>query len=312
MKLLKLNLHAEALHRGSAVTIGNFDGVHLGHQNILTRLLIKSRELGVPSVVIVFEPQPKELFAPQKRPMRIYTLREKLYHIKDVGFDYALVIKFNHQFARLSAEQFITTILHKTLCASYILIGHDFRFGKGRLGCVKLLNKYKPEYKFLVEEFHIYIQSRHRVSSTLIRALLKANDLKQVSYYLGRDYSIIGRVIHGRKLAREWGFPTANIAILPEKLSLQGVFCVKIKLCATAEEYDGVANIGTRPTIDGVDAFLEVFILNFSRSLYGQLLEVTFCHQLRNEQRFASVDELKKQIQIDVNSAIQYFNLKLE
>ncbi len=308
MKLFKLNPNALFINDGGVLTIGNFDGVHLGHQALLMQLIQKSQELGLPSVVLLFEPHPKELFLKAHAPKRIYTLREKIYYLKALGIDYVACIDFNQNFSNISAEQFVKTILHEKLSAKYILIGHDFLFGKARHGNLALLQNLGQTFGFSAQEYQIFTHNNERVSSTLIRKFLQDGDIQTAQQMLGRPYAIIGRVVYGRQLAREWGFPTANIAVLPQKLSLNGVFCVKIRICGQNQEYQGVANIGYRPTIDGQKPFLEVFIFDYSGSLYGQFLEISFCHHLRKEQKFAGIEQLRMQIENDIANAKAYFS----
>ena len=307
MKFFKLNKKSASLSQGSVLSIGNFDGVHHGHQALLQKLLNQSKDLSLPSVVILFEPHPKEFFLKKTAPKRIYTLREKIFYIKALGIDYVACIDFNHSFANLNARYFVQSILHEKLHAKYILIGHDFQFGKNREGHFNLLATLGHHYGFTVHEFPVYQKEGKRVSSTQIRQHLETLDLDTLSRLLGRPYSMIGRVIYGRQLASSWGFPTANIALFPQKLSLNGVFCVKISICGQNQEFNGVANMGYRPTLDGQKPFLEVFIFDFNDCLYGQFLKVTFCHQLRNEQKFADIEQLKQQIKHDVLNAKNYF-----
>lgn len=308
MKLFKINPNAKSLDQGSVLTIGNFDGVHLGHQALINDLIQKSIQLNLPTVVVIFEPHPKELFFGNDAPKRIYSLREKMIHLKNLGVDYIFCIDFTPTFAKTHPEKFIQKTLVELLHAHFILIGHDFHFGRDRLGNQELLQKMGKEFGFEVGIFEIYEKQGKRISSTGVRHLLTQQDVFNIPFWLGRHYSIIGRIIYGQKLARLWGIPTANIALNPQKLTLAGVFCVNIKICGQQKEYQGVANIGYRPTVDGKKLFLEVHLFDFSGCLYGQFLEVSFLHKLRNEQKFANIEELRKQIEEDIVCAKHYFS----
>jgi riboflavin kinase/FMN adenylyltransferase len=308
MKLFKINPKAKSLEQGSVLSIGNFDGVHRGHQALLKSLLQKSKQLGLASVVVIFEPHPKELFLGHQAPKRIYNLREKIIQLKRLGVDYVFCIDFTPSFAKTHPEQFIQNTLVQELHARFILVGHDFHFGKDRLGNQHLLQKMGQAQGFEVGIFDMFELEGQRISSTGVRDLLKKQDVKNISFCLGRHYSIIGRVIYGQKLARLWGIPTANIAVNPLKLTLSGVFCVNIKICGQEHDYQGVANMGYRPTVDGKKLFLEVHLFDFSGSLYGQFIEVSFLNKLRNEQKFANIEELRKQIEEDIVCAKHYFS----
>ena len=307
MNLFKLNPRALDLKHGSVMTIGNFDGVHLGHQALLHQLLQKRQLLGLASIVVLFEPHPKELFLKVKAPKRIYTLREKLVYLQRLGIDYVFCINFTHDVAVIEPDIFIQSILFERLHVKYLLVGHDFHFGKNRQGHFGLLQQWGNKLNFQTEMFACIEKDGQRISSTGIREYLKIKDLDSARIDLGRPYSVIGRVGYGRQLARLWGIPTANIAVLEQKLSLKGVFCVKVRIGDLPGEYEGVANMGYRPTVDGSKPFLEVHLFDFDASLYGQFLEVLFLHCLRDEQKFPDVEHLRKQIEKDVLKAKAYF-----
>jgi riboflavin kinase / FMN adenylyltransferase len=308
MKLFKINKHAQSLKSGSVLTIGNFDGVHIGHQALLKWVISRSQQLNLPSVVVIFEPHPKELFLKHLAPKRIFTLREKIYYLKQMGIDYIFCIQFTDKIAKTSAQEFIQHILLEKLQMRFIMIGHDFHFGKDRLGNKKLLQELANDFDFKLEIFDDVETQGQRISSTGVRHLISEQNLDHILFWLGRHYSIIGRVIVGQKLARQLGTPTANIAINTQRLTLSGVFCVKIKICGQNQLYSGVANIGYRPTVNGSKLFLEVHLFDWYHSLYGQFLEVSFLKKIRNEQKFANLEALRKQIEDDIVCAKLYFD----
>ena len=307
MKLFKVNKNARKLEQGSVLTIGNFDGVHGGHQALIAALVAKSHRLQLPSVVVIFEPHPKAFLSKSKEPQRISSLREKLYYLKELGIDYIFCIRFNDIIAQTSPQQFIQTILIEQLHLRYILIGHDFHFGKDRMGNQILLQQLAEPLGFHFEVFDSFKKKGQRISSTTVRQLLLEQDIENLSFYLGRHYSIIGKVIPGRKLARRWEMPTANIAISRQRLTLSGVFCVNIRICDHPEVHRGVANLGYRPTIDGCHPILEVHLFDFNADLYGQFLEVAFLSKIRDEQKFLNVDALRNQIKNDIICAKHFF-----
>lgn len=307
MNLFKLNREALDLSHGSVLTIGNFDGVHLGHQALLNELLKKSTLVGLPSIVVLFEPHPKELFLKDLAPKRIYTLREKIVYLQRLGVDYIFCIEFTQSFSDIEPLMFIQSILHERLQVKFLFVGHDFHFGKNRQGDYALMQQWGEILNYQTEMFDCVEKDHHRISSTGIREFLKNGDLELAHFWLGRPYTVIGRVGYGRQLARKWGTPTANIAVLEQKLSLTGVFCVKIRICGQHQEFQGVANMGYRPTLDGSRPYLEVHLFDFEGCLYGKFLEVIFCQRLRDEQKFADLEQLRGQIEKDVMTAKSYF-----
>lgn len=301
-----------ALQGGCVLTIGNFDGVHLGHQNILVRLCDQALERGLPSVVMLFEPQPREFFAKKMQsqtacnaPARLMRLRDKLKYLAEAGVDFVLCVRFSEAFASLSAEDFIRERLAKQLKVRYLSVGDDFRFGAKRVGNFELLRNAGLKYRFAVEESHTHSLNEARISSTYIRNALAHDDLDLAEKLLGKPYSIAGRVAHGNKLGRTLGFPTANIMLNRLVTPIQGVFAVKVK--TSTGLYNGVANIGNRPTINGTKALLEVHIFDFQQAIYGQAIEVIFYHKIRNEIKFSTIEALKVQIEKDRQQAIKFF-----
>ncbi|OZN24049.1 riboflavin biosynthesis protein RibF [Actinobacillus seminis] len=298
--------------QGCALTVGNFDGVHLGHQQILRHLRQKADELALPMVVMLFEPQPREYFLADKAPARLLRLRDKLHYLAQAGVDYVFCIKFNRAFAVQHATDFISDYLVAQLNVKFLSIGDDFRFGAGREGDFALLQQAGKKYGFEVEDNCSLCLDTQRISSTAVRQALAEDNLALAATLLGKPYCIYGRVVHGNKLGRTIGFPTANIRLQRQVNPIKGVYAVKIQL-DDGRQFTGVANVGKRPTLNGIKhiQLLEVHLFNFSQNLYGQSLQIEFCHKLRNEIKFASFEALKQQIEQDVIVAKAYFAAKL-
>lgn len=298
-----------AFEAGCALTIGNFDGVHLGHQQILQRLLAKANALNLPSVVMTFEPQPREFFAKKQNnltaPARLMRLRDKIHALKEIGIDYLLCVRFNQQFAQLQPEQFIQQLLVDKLNVKYLSVGDDFQFGYKRSGNFSILQNAGQHFHFEVEDFHSHCLAEERISSSLIRQALQNDDLTLAEQMLGKPYTICGRVAHGNKLGRTIGFPTANIMLNRLVTPIQGVYAVKV--ATTYGIFNGIANVGNRPTINGTKPLLEVHILDFNRSIYGEAVEVSFLKKIRNEVKFPSFEALREQIEKDRQQAVEFF-----
>lgn len=289
--------------QGAAVTIGNFDGVHLGHRHILQRLKQEADSRNLPVIVIIFEPQPQEFFAcksNREQPHRLSPLRTKLRLLRDTGcVDAVWVLRFNQAFANISAQDFIDRLLGKTLHTKYMLIGDDFRFGAGREGNFQLLQN---QPGMVVESTPSVLVENIRASSTAIRQALSDGLLSYARKLLGHDYALSGRVKHGAKLGRTIGCPTANIQLPQHHYPLSGVFVVE-----AAGEFGirrGVASFGFNPTVSqNRRQKLEVHLFDFNGNLYGQRLRVGFLHKLRDEAKFDNIDDLKKQIWADMDAA---------
>jgi riboflavin kinase / FMN adenylyltransferase len=289
-------------HLGCVVTIGNFDGVHLGHQQVLSQVSQQAKWLGLPSVVMTFEPQPMEHFAKQGAPARLTRLRDKFVQLSKFDIDRLLCVNFNTHFANLEADAFISDLLVKRLGVKFLVIGDDFCFGRGRQGDFAMLQQAGEKYGFTVVNTQSFCLEQQRVSSTAIRDALASDQLAVAASMLGRDYSISGRVSHGRKLGRTIGFPTANIPLKRCVSPVSGVYVVQV-FGLDGEPFGGVANIGQRPTVNGVRQQLEVHLFDLQADLYGKQLEVSLLHKLRREVKFASFDALKQQIELDAEAA---------
>jgi len=294
-------------HRGCALTIGNFDGVHLGHLKILKSLKKAALEQNLPSCIMSFEPLPMEYFDHQSAPARLHRIREKWCALQEANVDYFLCAKFNHQLAELSADDFIKNILLEKLNVKYLLVGDDFRFGNKRCGDFETLKQAGQKYGFEVQNTASYCFENERISSTRIRQALLQNNLQHAEDMLGRPYQICGRIAHGDKRGRTIGFPTANIKLHRHATAVHGVYAVHM----TGENNlsaNGVANIGKRPTVDGQHLQLEVHLFDFDKEIYGQNVCVEFKQKIRDEKRFDSFDDLKQQIIKDSKQAKQYFS----
>ncbi len=299
------NLRPE--HCASALTIGNFDGLHRGHQAVLARLRRRAEQLNLASTVMTFEPTAQEYFSPDSAPARLQRLRDKLILLPDFGVDRTLCLRFDRRLAALSAAEFIERILVEGLDVRYLVVGDDFRFGKDRSGDFALLVEAGQRHGFEVVNTQTFCEGEDRISSTRIREALAAGDFATAERMLGRPYRICGRVAPGQQRGRTIGFHTANLRLHRRLSPLQGVFAVRTYGLGE-EAINGVANVGTRPTVDGRDLVLEVHLFDFDRDIYGQYLDVEFCKKLRDEKKFDSFDLLRQQISRDADAARRYFN----
>ncbi len=310
MQLIRGIKQLQTLEQGCVLTIGNFDGVHTGHEVVINKLAEKGKLLNLPVVVMAFEPQPLEFFLKGNAPARLTRLREKIGHLNQLSVDSLLIVNFNQQFADLDPEYFIREILVNRLNVKYLVVGDDFHFGKSRRGNFALLQEAGKQFNFQVINTASYSVKGNRVSSTQIRDALSNGDLVKAKQMLGRDYSIRGKVIHGNKLGREIGFPTANIQMLRKNTAIEGVFAVTMTGLNGQEAY-GVANVGTRPTVNGgTKVVLETHLFDFNQDIYGKQVEVHFKSKIRSEMCFESLDDLKRQIQLDTAQAKTYMQYK--
>ena len=293
------------LINGCVAAIGNFDGVHIGHQNMLSLLKKEADKLQLPLLVILFEPQPAEFFLKENAPARLYNLRDKLKYLSLCGVDYIYCLRFNSKLAMMLPTDFAQKIIFTQLNVRFLLIGEDFRFGRDRTGDGELLKTIGAKNNAAIVTCQNFLYNNERISSTIIRQALKNNQFHLASELLGRPYGISGKVIYGQRLARQWGVPTANIAIKRPSVAVRGVYCVHV--VHNALTHNGVANIGYRPTVDGKKLILEVHLLAHNETLYGEILQIIFLHKLRDEIKFESLEQLKNQINLDVTQAKQYF-----
>lgn len=291
----------------SVLAIGNFDGVHLGHQALLARLEAKARALDLPASVMTFEPHPRELFSPEQAPARLTSLREKLGLLESLGVDRSYVVHFSRKLSTLSAEEFIERVLVRGLAVKHLIVGDDFRFGRGRGGDFAMLQQAGVEHGFSVESMHTVDVDGERVSSSAVRQTLAEGDLEHAARLLGRPYIISGRVVHGEKVGRDLGYPTANVQLKRKRVALMGVFAVTVSGLGE-RPLPGAASLGVRPTLDrSGKPVLEVHVFDFGREIYGAHVSVHFLHKLRDEAKFDSLETLKAQIARDVAAARDYF-----
>ena len=303
MELIRGRHNLRPHHRGCAVTIGAFDGVHLGHQSVLTHLRQQAVSLEVPTTVVTFEPLPREYLRPLEAPPRITTLRDKWPLLAECGVDRVLCLPFNESLRQLSAREFVEEVFVSGLGVRYLAFGDDFRFGNRREGDLDYVRALADEFGYAVAPTPTLELGGDRVSSTRIRAALAEADFELAAQLLGRPFELAGRVLHGQKLGRQLDAPTANIALHRIRSPLQGVYAVRV--CGGGlEEAPGVANVGVKPTIgESLEATLEVHVLEGSPDLYGERLTVRFRHKLRDEQKFPSLDALKARIAADKANA---------
>jgi riboflavin kinase/FMN adenylyltransferase len=292
-------------HRGCVLTIGNFDGVHRGHQLLLSQLIAKGQELGMPTTLMTLEPAPREFFAGETVPARLTRFREKVTLLEPTGLDRILCLPFNERIASIPAEWIVEELLHNQLGIRYVVVGDDFRFGSGAAGDYRMLEEAGARCGFEVSHVATLNLDGERVSSTRIRECLADGNFSLAEALLGHPYFIMGRVVYGRQLGRTLGVPTANIQLQRYRAALDGVYAVKVT--GLDQEYEGVANIGIRPTVDGKEPLLEVHIFDFDRDIYGELISVEFRHKIRDERTFEGLDALKAQIHYDLQTAREWF-----
>ena len=291
------------------MTIGNFDGVHRGHRAVMDQLAARRAQFGLPSVVMIFEPQPLEFFRPDRSPPRLTRLREKLSALNLDIVDRVLCVRFDEEFAAITAEEFVDRILVDGLAARFVLVGDDFRFGQGRSGDYESLQAAGRRHGFDVGQQATFVIDGKRVSSTAVREALGGGDLERAATLLGYPFAIHGRVAHGDQRGRTLGYPTANIHLLRRVVPLLGVFACQVR-GVTKQPAPAVANLGYRPTIAGGLAvpILEVHLLDFSGNLYGRHVRVEFLFRIREERKFDSYEELRAQIERDEAQARAFFD----
>jgi len=305
MKLTRGLTHHGTITHGCVASIGNFDGLHLGHQKLLSHLHEKSKQLNLPSTIISFEPLPAEFFMPSP-PARIYPLRDKIRLLNQFKVDHYLCLRFNKAFSSMSPEDFVQTILFDYLQVKYLVVGDDFRFGKQRKGDFKLLQAMGEKAGMEVKNTPTCILDNERVSSTLIRKKLSTGDIASSVKLLGKPYQLSGRVRHGDKRGRTIGFPTLNLRLPDFIAPAKGVYAVRIN-GLSGKTLNGVANIGTRPTVSGKEVRLETHVFDYDGNAYGKHVCIQLDKFLRPEQRFDSFDDLKAQILKDAEIAKQYY-----
>lgn len=309
MRLVRKLKTYTAESAGIVLTIGNFDGLHLGHREILRHLKEKAAQENLPACVMCFEPQPLEYFkSGAEVPARLSTFREKVYGFAKLGIDTMFCLRFDRELASMKAEDFVSEIICRRLNVRFLLVGDDFHFGQGGQGDYNLLTRMGKELGFEVASMSSYCREFTRVSSTRIRELLAQDRLTEVSSFLGEPFFITGKVSHGRELGRTISFPTANINLKRRQVPLKGVYAVNVTL-PNGEVRHGIANVGVCPTVNGTKPRLEVFLLDFKGNLYSALLKVSFVAKLREERKFVSLAELKEQLALDELKARKLFKM---
>jgi len=290
---------------GSVVTIGNFDGVHIGHQAMIRAARARADSLGLPLIVLSFDPHPEAYFSPATAPPRLSSLGERVVMLQRMGVNIACILPFDADLAAIEHHEFVARILRDQLKAQCVVIGDDFHYGAGRKGNDVSLSRAADKLGFEVVQLESITEQGGRVSSTRIRHLLQSSELDEAAHFLGRRYQMMGRVTHGDARGRTWGFPTLNLP-MRHRRALKGVFAVRVyglgNVC-----YTGVANLGKRPTVGGIKTLLEVHLFNYDGDAYGHRVCVDFYAQIRQEQKFDSFDALKEQIQNDIVQAKDYF-----
>ena len=301
MELIRGLHNIKPKHHGCVLTIGKFDGVHLGHQAVLKNVIDKALALGLPSVVMVFEPQPEEFFAPEHAPARLSLLRDKYSGLAALGINRLICVRFDASFSSMSPQDFIKQLLVDKLGVKFLVVGDDFRFGAGRKGNFEMLQAHGQQIHFDVVSTQSFRMEDCRISSTEIRQALSTGNFAKANAMLGQAYHLEGRVVHGEKNGRKIGFPTANILLKRHKSPLSGVFAVRVTY--RDKSYKAVANVGHRPTLNGQRMQLEVHLFDFDSDLYGKTIYVEFVAKIRDEIKFSDFNELAKQIKIDANQA---------
>lgn len=304
MELIRGLHNLRERHRGSVVTIGNYDGVHRGHQQLLAVATARAREMGLPATLVTFEPTPREYFEGDAAPSRLMRLREKIEALALYGIDRVVVLRFDRRMQSISAQEFIDRLLVQGLGTRHLVVGHDFHFARRREGNIGTLLENGARHGFGVEEVGRFLVDGERVSSSLVREALGRGDLVRAAALLGRPYRIAGRVRRGQQLGRKLGYPTANLALHRKVVPLWGIFAVRVSGAGLAD-HPAVVSLGTRPTVNGVDPLLEVHVFEFDGDLYGKYLDVDFVRRLRDERKFESLDALVEQMHLDAAAARQ-------
>ena len=306
MELIRGAAELPSRHGGCVVTIGTYDGLHLGHQALIARTREHAARRGEPAVLLSFEPMPREFLAPNDPPARLTTLRERWRILSGAGLDYLWLLRFDEALRNLCAEDFAQLLVSRVR-ASVVLVGHDFRFARKGEATAAVLTAAGVRLGFAVEVLPAVTLAGERISSSGVRAALACADFARAGRWLGRPYSIRGRVIAGQRLGRDLGFPTANLALGRRRAPVAGIFAVRVHGIAGAP-HPGVASLGTRPTVGGTEALLETHVFDFDEDLYGREIEVEFAAKLRDEQRFATLEALTGQMQRDAADARRILN----
>lgn len=307
MELIRGLHNLRPRHHGCVLTIGNFDGVHRGHQAVLENLRLQANRHNLPATVMVFEPMPREFFAPDNAPARLSSLREKLSDLRDAGADRVVCLRFDRQLASMSPEAFVQDLLVGQLGAKFVAVGDDFRFGSQRAGDYDLLQRMGETLGFSVSRMQTLESGDSRVSSSLVRQSLAVGQPEVAAELLGRPYRISGRVSQGQQLGRQHDVPTANLKIWRKPAPRLGVYAARVTIAGEDQPLPAVVNLGQRPSVSAQGCVLEAHLLDASRDLYGQRIDVQFLHFIRDEEKFDNTDALFAQIRQDVATAKAWF-----
>jgi riboflavin kinase/FMN adenylyltransferase len=308
MKIARtINSETNEFPKGSSVCIGVFDGIHLGHQELIRKTIEHAKVNELSAVFFTFEPSPNEYFSKGESQPRLTSIDEKYQYLNNKNIDLLYCPPFNKEMENLSPIEFVKQHLISNLNAKHVIVGMDFHFAKDRSGSVETLIELGLEYGFEVDPIEFITQKDEKISSSIIRQLLIKQDIETANQMLGRNYSVFGKVIKGKQIGRTIGFPTANIDISTRDVILRGVFCVKATIGSNGKEFNGLANIGFKPTVNGSALTLEVHLLNFNEDIYDSNLQIEFMHRIRGEKKFNDLDELTDQINQDVKKADEYF-----
>lgn len=309
MELIRGLHNLRPRHHGSVVTIGNFDGVHLGHQAILAALREAGARLGLPDTVMIFEPQPQEFFQGEAAPARLMHWRDKVDALATAGVARVLCVRFDERFRALTAQQFIDRLLVQGLGCRHLVIGDDFRFGCDRSGDFALLQAAGQEQGFAVQGTPTIEVGEQRISSTRIRAALRVGDFALAERLLGRPYGVSGHVVHGDKIGRTLGVPTANVLAQRQVSPLKGIYAVTVRNAATGLTAHGACSVGKRPTVNGLDERFETYLLDFEGDIYGHRIHIDFHYKIRDELKFNSLEELKVVMRGDIAETRRFFGI---
>ena len=308
MKIARtINSETNEFPKGSSVCIGVFDGIHLGHQELIRKTIEHAKVNELSAVFFTFEPSPNEYFSKGESQPRLTSIDEKYQYLNNKNIDLLYCPPFNKEMENLSPIEFVKQHLISNLNAKHVIVGMDFHFAKDRSGSVETLIELGLEYGFEVDPIEFITQKDEKISSSIIRQSLIKQDIETANQMLGRNYSVFGKVIKGKQIGRTIGFPTANIDISTRDVILRGVFCVKATIGSNGKEFNGLANIGFKPTVNGSALTLEVHLLNFNEDIYDSNLQIEFMHRIRGEKKFNDLDELTDQINQDVKKADEYF-----
>ena len=294
-------------HHGCVASVGNYDGIHLGHHKVIRSLAVTGARLALPVTIITFEPHPMEFFVPDRAPPRLMSVREKIETMTELGVDRICCLRFDHDLANTEPEEFVSELLVDKLGVQHIVVGDDFRFGRNRRGNFEMLRTLGASHDMKVNRTDSFMIGRARVSSTRVRELLNKGRLSQAALLLGRDYSISGRVVAGDGNAKRWGFATANVVPACQNLPMSGVFIAEVDGIEKGRGLPAAASLGNRPTVGGKHMILETHLLDFDRNIYGKRIRVRFLKKLRDEIKFKSVDTMIDHIRHDIAITREYF-----